>query len=122
MARIAILAMVGILLILPAPVIGAEGQPQPDPHVERGRALANRICWACHVVGADQEFSPILRSPGPDFRVIAKRQAVTAESLTTFLRSTHQTESKPYTMPNPRLTEEMINEVVNYIMSLRNGR
>ena len=114
--------MVGLLLILPALVIIAEGQPSPDPRVERGRALANRICWACHVVGADQEFSPILRSPGPDFRVIAKRQALTTKSLTTFLRSTHQTEGKPYTMPNPRLTDDMIDDVVSYIMSLRNGR
>jgi hypothetical protein len=38
-----------------------------DTSVQRGGSLANKIC-SCHVVGADQEFPPILRDYGPDFR------------------------------------------------------
>jgi cytochrome c2 len=60
-----------------------------DISVQRGGSLANKICSACHVVGADQEFSPILRNYGPDFREIAGRKDVSAGSLKTFLRTTH---------------------------------
>ena len=118
MIRIGIFVAISALLLVPAP--GAEAQPSLDARVERGRAIANQVCWACHVTGADQEFSPILRNPGPDFRVIAKRSDITTESLKTFLRGTHQTEGKPYTMPNPRLTDDMIDDVVSYILNLQN--
>ena len=62
------------------------GSPPTGADVARGRAIANTVCWACHVVGPDQEFSPILRNPGPDFRVIANRPETSLESLKTFLR------------------------------------
>ncbi len=71
------------------------------------------------MTGPDQEFSPILKEPGPDFREIAKRPDTTTESLTAFLHTAHRTEDKPYTMPNPRLNDEMIDAVVSYIMSLK---
>jgi mono/diheme cytochrome c family protein len=120
MVRIVGLISGSALVILSVFVVDAGGQTTPDPHVERGHNIANRICWACHVVGTDQEFSPILRNPGPDFRVIAKRKTVTAASLTTFLQSMHRMEGKPYTMPDPRLTDAMIDDVASYIMSLQN--
>jgi len=87
--------------------------------IARGRDIAEKICWPCHVVGAGERFSPILREPGPDFRAIARKPNTSAESLTMFLHGTHRTEEKPYTMPNPRLTDEMIDQVVSYILSLR---
>lgn len=94
------------------------GAPPTGADAARGRAIANTVCWACHVVGPDQEFSPILRDPGPDFRVIANRPGTSRQSLKAFLQTTHSLESKPYAMPNPRLTDEMIEEVAQYIMSL----
>jgi mono/diheme cytochrome c family protein len=87
--------------------------------IGRGHSTADTVCWACHVTGPDQRFSPILREPAPDFRAIAQRPELTKESLTVFLHSTHQTEGKPYAMPNPRLSDEMIDDVVAYILSLR---
>ncbi len=107
------------MAVLLPPAALAQG-PVASGGVERGRAIANNICWACHVVGPDQEFSPILREPGPEFRAIAKKPGVSVQSLMDFLRSTHGLEGKPYRMPNPRLTDEMITEVARYIMSLRN--
>ena len=100
----------------------AEAQSTPqesDSRVPRGRAIADKICWACHVISSDQEFSPILREPGPDFHTIANRRDTTAQSLSAFLRTTHRTEGKLYTMPDPRLTDDMIGAVASYIMSLR---
>jgi len=118
MGRIGIWA-VGLLLISTVQVIGAEGSPPSDQRAERGRSIANNICSACHVVGPNPEYSPILREPGPDFRTIASRKDVTAESLAAFLHSRHIMEAEPGTMPNPRLTDDMISEVVTYILSLR---
>jgi hypothetical protein len=88
------------MAVLLPPAALAQG-PGASGGVERGRAIANTICWACHVVGPDQEFSPILRESGPDFRAIAKKSDVSLQSLTAFLRSTHGLVGKPYRMPNP---------------------
>jgi mono/diheme cytochrome c family protein len=107
-----------IVSMLMMPAVAALAQESAQ-QVERGRAIANNVCWACHEVAADQEFSPILREPGPDFRAIAKRPDVSMESLTAFLRSTHRMEGKSYGMPNPRLSDGMVREVVSYILSLR---
>jgi len=112
-----LLSIVILFMLCNTPVIAQGGQT--DARVQRGEVLARKICWACHVVAADQEFSPILREPAPDFRRIAARRDVTAESLSAFLHTTHGVaQSTPYKMPNPRLTEEMIDNVVRYILSL----
>ena len=115
--NIATIAGVGICLL--SVQLGAQEARQDAAQVERGREIADRVCWVCHMTGPDQEFSPILKEPGPDFREIAKRPDTTTESLTAFLHTAHRTEDKPYTMPNPRLNDEMIDAVVSYIMSLR---
>jgi mono/diheme cytochrome c family protein len=101
---------------------GAERRERASPdaeQVERGRQIADRVCWICHVTGTNSEFSPILRVPGPDFHVTAARPDMTAASLTAFLHTAHRTEDKPYTMPDPGLNDEMIGAVVSYILSLK---
>jgi mono/diheme cytochrome c family protein len=108
---------VGTTLISAGAAFCADGDAKT--RIERGRAIADNICWACHVVGPEQQFSPILREPGPDFRAIAARPDTSAQSLTVFLQSTHRMEGRPYAMPNPRLTNDMIDQVVSYILSLR---
>lgn len=109
-----------LVLMLPLAMACVAADTQLDAaSIGRGRSTADTVCWACHVVGADQEFSPILRDPAPDFRTIAQRPDITMQSLTAFLHSTHRTEGKPYTMPNPRLSDDMIDDVVTYILSLR---
>ena len=117
MTKIYMTLMVGAILVLPANALCADASDKA--RVDRGRDIAEKICWPCHVVGAGERFSPILREPGPDFRAIAAKSGTSAESLTTFLHSTHRTEGKPYAMPSPRLTDEMIDQVVGYILSLR---
>lgn len=97
----------------------AQSVTQDTAQVQRGREIADRVCWICHVTSRDQEYSPILKEPGPDFRAIAEKPDTTRASLTTFLHTAHRTEDKPYTMPNPGLSDEMISAVVSYIMSLK---
>lgn len=115
-------ASVACLAVILMPAVASadsSAQSGSGPNVERGHAIANSICSTCHVIGAEQEFPPTLEVPGPDFRVLAKRSGVTAASLAAFLKTTHRTEGKSYTMPSPLLTDEMISQVVSYILSLR---
>jgi mono/diheme cytochrome c family protein len=97
----------------------AQSVTQDTAQVQRGREIADKVCWICHVTGRDQEYSPILKEPGPDFRAIAEKSDTTSASLTAFLHTAHRTEDKTYTMPNPGLSDEMISAVVGYIMSLK---
>lgn len=117
MARRFLIAVIGLVLSMP-PIAAAE-ESGNESKAARGHEIANKICSPCHVVGENQDFPPILSDPAPDFRVIARRLEVTADSLATFLRTTHRTEGKSYTMPAPLLSDEMINEVASYILSLR---
>jgi hypothetical protein len=107
-----------VLLSICLPTL-AHGQDPSDQSVQAGRALAIKICTACHIVSADQPFRPILRRPAPEFRAIASRQTTTAQSLRSFLSTTHTTISAPYKMPSPELTGEMTEQVISYILSFR---
>jgi mono/diheme cytochrome c family protein len=56
-----------VLLTICLPTL-AQGQDAADQSAQAGRALAIKICSACHIVSADQPFRPILRRPGPEFQ------------------------------------------------------
>jgi mono/diheme cytochrome c family protein len=101
-------------------VFAAQAQEPLDQDVVRGRAIAASVCSACHVVAADQTYAPILRNPGPSFQSIANKPTTTADALRRFISTTHQTAGEPFRMPNPELTAEMQEQVVVYILSLRN--
>jgi mono/diheme cytochrome c family protein len=116
---VATITAVSISLLTSSGGLGAQEALQNATQVERGHAIADKVCWVCHVTGSDQEYSPVLRDPGPDFRTIAAKPGTTAASLTAFLHTAHRTEDKPYTMPNPGLSDEMIAAVVGYILSLK---
>jgi cytochrome c len=111
------LVIIGLVSV--CALTAARGQAAPDPMVSRGRALAIKVCYACHIVSEDQPFAPILRQPAPEFRTIANRPGTTAESLRDFLSTTHVTISAPFAMPSPELTDQMTDQIISYIMSLR---
>jgi mono/diheme cytochrome c family protein len=118
------LVLLGILAALnPALAFAAGAEKAPDAgDVSAGRDLALSLCTPCHVVSRDQEMPPILRPPAPSFRVIAGKQGISAESLRTFLSTTHSTIDTPGNMPNPSLSEDQIRVLVSYILSLRSSR
>ena len=93
-----------------------------DAMIARGRSVAQRVCTACHVVSPDQEFAPILRKPAPRFDAIANKPATSAESLRAFLTTTHRTIANPDGMPNPQLTDQQVEEVIRFILSLRDRK
>ncbi len=88
--------------------------------VARGEHIARIICSACHVVAKDQEYPPMLDTPGPSFFDVANRPGTTEASLRHFIITTHWDErTLPMTMPNPMLTAEDTRAVAKYIVSLR---
>jgi mono/diheme cytochrome c family protein len=94
----------------------------PEGNAATGHDLALKICSACHITAADQEFPPIRRPPAPAFSVIANRPATTSESLRAFLHSTHRTIEQPYNMPNLSLSDSQIANAAAYVLSLRTRR
>jgi mono/diheme cytochrome c family protein len=90
-----------------------------DARPAKGHAFALLVCAACHVVASDQEAPPILRIPGPSFDAIANNSNTTAESLRTFLATTHGKIATATGMPNPQLADYQMTEVITYILSLR---
>jgi mono/diheme cytochrome c family protein len=101
-----------------SPAGGQSLSPEPDL-ASAGRNFALRVCSACHVVGPDQHFAPILKHPAPSFVSIAGRPQVTADSLRDFINSRHQDIAEPGEMPNPSLLDYQVDQVVAYIISLK---
>ncbi len=87
--------------------------------VQKGHHLAAIICSNCHVAGPDQEIEPILRPPAPSFESIARRSNITADSIRTFLITTHRDIGNPKGMPNPQLLDFQIEQVTAYLLDLR---
>ncbi len=79
-------------------------------NVARGKAMAERWCKLCHVVGPDQSSAPA--DGAPSFMWLAKNKPSDAE-LKTFLISPHPP------MPNLSLSRKEIDDVVAYIRSLK---
>lgn len=87
--------------------------------VQQGHHLATLICSPCHVAAPDQSFETILRPPAPSFELIAQRSSITADSVQTFLNTTHRDIGNPKGMPNPQLLDYQIKQIAAYLMSLR---
>ena len=75
-----------------------------------GRQLAQAWCTECHAIGLKTVDGP---TRAPDFAAVAKRPATTALSLNVFLRSSHDT------MPNVILTRGQADDIVAYILTLK---
>jgi len=95
-----------IALMLAAPAAGADEIGSPA----RGETLAREVCAACHAVARGEV------SPDPDataFADIADLVSTTRQSLFVFLNTTHPT------MPNLILDREESDDLIAYILSLR---
>jgi mono/diheme cytochrome c family protein len=94
-------------------LISSAAQAQPWPGNPReGRDLALRICADCHVVAPQQTRSPT--DGAPPFAERARDPAITPLSLRVFLQTPHKQ------MPDLILTRTEIDDLIAYILSLRN--
>ncbi len=87
--------------------------------VQNGHHLAVLMCSNCHVIGSDQSIEPILRPPAPSFESIAQRSTTSADTIRTFLTTTHRNLSNAAGMPNPELLDFQTRQIEAYLLSLR---
>ncbi len=87
--------------------------------VAEGRGLAHSICGNCHFVTEKAKENPASGFPAPSFASLAQRSSVTDESLRQLLSSGHRYVGPDKTMPNPRLADYQIEEIVAYFGTLR---
>ncbi len=105
-------------LILSAALVSAAEAATPDSdRVAAGREFAQRVCGACHVVSPQDE--PVLSPPASSFATLAQRPSLTEQALRQFLATNHSTVGPHEAMPNPRLVDYQIDEIVAFMMSLR---
>jgi len=83
-----------------------------DPAIVAGRAIAERACAQCHVVGTDIQSGPVPAGI-PSFAAIASRTGQTPEAIAGRIVLPHPP------MPDASLTRIEIANVTAYIMSLR---
>lgn len=100
------LQVIAALLAIAAP---AAAQMPGDPAA--GRALALRTCSTCHAAVAGQT-RPAMDA-APAFAAIARNPAATADGLRAFLQTPHPV------MPDFTLSRREIDDVISYILSLR---
>jgi mono/diheme cytochrome c family protein len=79
----------------------------------KGRALAERLCATCHLGPGQGE----KHAPGeiPGFNAVARRPGQTVEAIMDWLRSI------PPMMPNHHLSQDEMEELAKFIMSLRDA-
>lgn len=93
--------------------IARDASVQGDPRAGHDFAIDN--CRPCHVVAADTK-SALRFSNAPDFHTIANIRTTTPFSLTVWLTNPHPT------MPSLVLTPQEADNVIAYILSLRDKR
>lgn len=79
----------------------------------RGQAYAERVCAACHAVGAGQQISP--NTNAPPFQAIANTPGMTATALNAWLHSPHASMPNLVVEPNDRA------DIYAYLETLRRG-
>lgn len=107
-------ALLSILFVsMAAAPASRAGSMTPRPDAGKGRALAERVCIACHVV-AREAASPVAADV-PSFPAIANKQGQTMEAIAGRIVIPHPP------MPAVPLSREEIANVVAYIMTLKDA-
>jgi mono/diheme cytochrome c family protein len=100
------------LLLLSVPLALAGVTSQPDP--VQGKALAEKLCTNCHLVGSAQQQQPA-NADVPSFPEIANLEGQTAGAITARIML------PKHPMPTIPLTKAELADLAAYILSLRDG-
>lgn len=111
-------AGLALLLLAAAPAARAD-EPAHVADPAAGQRLALTVCVACHFVTAEHAAETILVPPAPPLRAIANRPGMTDAALGRFLTTVHPGLANARQMPNPRLTDDQVSDVVAYLAGLR---
>jgi mono/diheme cytochrome c family protein len=97
-------------MLIVAAILVLAGQERAKADAARGQALSQQWCSQCHAVRpAEASVNP----KAPAFAAIATEPSATEYSLQTFLKTPHPT------MPNFILKPDDIDDIVEYIVSLK---
>jgi mono/diheme cytochrome c family protein len=103
------LARTGVSLFFAATaVVGLSGAAD---EAARGRELAERLCATCHLNPGQGEKTGPAGIPG--FQAVARRPNQTREAIVRWLQSV------PSVMPNHHLTQDEMEDLAQFILSLR---
>jgi cytochrome c553 len=86
------------------------GAARASDGIEKGRALAERLCARCHMVPGQAEKRTANEIPG--FAAVARRRGQTPEGIVVWLRSV------PPMMPNHHLSQDEMYALAAFIMTL----
>jgi mono/diheme cytochrome c family protein len=101
-----ILVTATLALLVSSANLAAQDPGDPDA----GAAYASQVCAECHAV-ADEGPSPDLLAP--TFKEIANRPGMTGTALVVWMQTEHPT------MPNLVLEQDDLDNVVAYILTLK---
>jgi len=99
--------LIPLLIVLACAPAAMAQQRDPAP----GRRIAERDCAACHAVKPGDVGPSPVEAAAP-FQLVARMPSSTELALRVFLRTSHAG------MPNLQFTEQEIDELVAYIISL----
>ncbi len=94
-----------------AGLVTSSGSALGASELEKGRALAERLCATCHMNEGQGEKQGAMGIPS--FRAVANRQGQTHEAIVQWLRSA------PAMMPDHKLTWDEADALADFIVSLK---
>jgi hypothetical protein len=83
-----------------------------------GHDLAKVKCSGCHLIEPGQK-NPPDHVGGPSFQTVADRPDTTEATLRQHLKTTHASKIIPLSMPNPNLSQDELNKIIDYLVSLK---
>jgi mono/diheme cytochrome c family protein len=107
--------LVGALALVAGSTVAAA---QDWGDTRKGLRLAQEICAECHAVLARETLSPM--PSAPPFQAVANTPGMTARALVVWFRASHPL--IPKTMPNLMIPDDDMDNVIAYILSLRDRR
>jgi mono/diheme cytochrome c family protein len=102
--------------------VTAQAQEAKSNLVAAGHDFALQVCAPCHVVANDQKSAPMLNPPAPSFSAIAQSNDLSEATLRKFLSTLHRNIGRDGKMPNWLLADFQIDEIVAYLLSLKDGQ
>ena len=119
-SKMRLIVTLAFVLFLIGPTWGQTDVATNVDDVQKGHALAIKLCGICHVAAPDQPYKPRMKPPVPSFASIIRKKTFDAESLASFLTTTHRGLDNPKGMPNLDLMDFQVNQIVAYFLSLQN--
>lgn len=102
-----------LLSALLIPLLAPAAQAQDPGDVVAGERFAREVCAECHAV--EKGDTLVALNGAPPFQQVANDPTASEIGLRVFLRTPHKN------MPDLILTEEQTDDIITYILSLRQG-